>query len=68
MLSKKLELPKTISDSNPYPPAVAFTVTAGDRAAQTRGFIAGSSQLIDYFEGYIVFWEAFGRFMLTRTK
>ena len=32
--------------------------------------IAGSfkSQLIDYFSGHIVSWEAFGRFMLIRTK
>ena len=32
--------------------------------------IAGSfkSQLIDYFRGHIVSWEAFGRFMLIRTK
>ena len=31
---------------------------------------AGSfkSQLIDYFRGHIVFREAFGRFMLIRTK
>ena len=31
---------------------------------------AGSfkSQLIDYFRGHIVSWEAFGRFMLIRTK
>ena len=26
------------------------------------------SQLIDYFGGHTVFWEAFGRFMLIRTK
>ena len=33
-------------------------------------FFVGSfkSQLIDYFRGHIVSWEAFGRFMLTRTK
>ena len=33
-------------------------------------FIAGSfkSQLIDYFRGHIISWEAFGRFMLIRTK
>ena len=33
-------------------------------------FIAGSfkSQLIDYFSGHIVSWEAFGRFKLIRTK
>ena len=33
-------------------------------------FFAGSfkSQLIDYFSGHIVSWEAFGRFMLIRTK
>ena len=32
--------------------------------------IAGSfkSQLIDYFEGHIVSWESFGRFILIRTK
>ena len=61
---------RALSYDESYGYAVQIPPLHKRRRLYDESFIAGSfkSQLIDYFRGYIVSWEAFGRLMLIRTK